>query len=96
MIDFDHFAAVDMRVGRIVEVEDFPEARTPAWKLLYEQQSSYNPDSHTYRVIYGKSEAARYGFETIDPFEPHRPETEYERESHLLISTVAARFSRFI
>ena len=33
MIDFDHFAAVDMRVGRIVEVEDFPEARRPAWKL---------------------------------------------------------------
>ena len=32
-IDFDQFAAVDMRVGRIVEVEDFPEARKPAWKL---------------------------------------------------------------
>jgi tRNA-binding protein len=32
-IDFDHFAAVDIRVGRIVEVEDFPEARRPAWKL---------------------------------------------------------------
>ena len=32
-IDFDHFAAVDMRVGRIVAVEDFPEARKPAWKL---------------------------------------------------------------
>ena len=32
-IDLDHFAAVDMRVGRIVEVEDFPEARNPAWKL---------------------------------------------------------------
>ena len=24
---------VEMRVGRIVEVEDFPEARRPAWKL---------------------------------------------------------------
>jgi tRNA-binding protein len=33
VIDIDHFRAVDMRVGRIVEVEDFPEARVPAWKL---------------------------------------------------------------
>jgi tRNA-binding protein len=32
-IDFDQFLAVDMRVGRIVAVEDFPEARKPAWKL---------------------------------------------------------------
>jgi tRNA-binding protein len=32
-ITFDQFAAVDIRVGRIVEVEDFPEARRPAWKL---------------------------------------------------------------
>jgi tRNA-binding protein len=32
-ISFEHFAAVDIRVGRIVEVEDFPEARRPAWKL---------------------------------------------------------------
>ena len=32
-IDFGHFQAVDIRVGRIVAVEDFPQARKPAWKL---------------------------------------------------------------
>jgi tRNA-binding protein len=32
-IDYGHFAAVDMRVGRVIEVEDFPEANKPAWKL---------------------------------------------------------------
>jgi tRNA-binding protein len=33
LIDLDHFREVDMRVGRIDSVEDFPEARVPAWKL---------------------------------------------------------------
>ena len=33
MIDFDQFLAVDMRVGVVTAVDDFPEARKPAWKL---------------------------------------------------------------
>ena len=33
MIEYDDFLKVDMRVGRITEVQDFPEARKPAWKL---------------------------------------------------------------
>ena len=33
MIEWEDFEKVDMRVGRIVAVEDFPQARRPAWKL---------------------------------------------------------------
>jgi tRNA-binding protein len=32
-IDFDQFLAVDIRIGRIMSAEDFPQARKPAYKL---------------------------------------------------------------
>lgn len=33
LINFDDFEKVNIRVGRIVDAQDFPEARKPAYKL---------------------------------------------------------------
>lgn len=33
-ISFADFERIDVRVGRVVQVDDFPEARKPAFKLL--------------------------------------------------------------
>ena len=32
--DYENFAKLEMRVGKIIEVNDFPEARTPAYKIV--------------------------------------------------------------
>jgi tRNA-binding protein len=40
VIEFDDFLRVDMRVGRIVVAEPFPEARNPSYRL----QIDFGPD----------------------------------------------------
>ena len=32
-VDADAFFALDLRAGRVVSVDDFPEARKPAWRI---------------------------------------------------------------
>jgi tRNA-binding protein len=33
MISYDDFLKVDMRVGKVIKVEDFPKARNPSYKF---------------------------------------------------------------
>jgi tRNA-binding protein len=61
----DTFAALDLRVGRVIGVEDFPEARKPAWKLTVDfgpavgtlrtsaQIANYSADELLGRLVVG-------------------------------------------
>jgi tRNA-binding protein len=69
VIEYDDFARIDMRVGRIVTVEDFPEARRPAWKLridfgpeLGEKCSSAQITNYTREELEGRLVVAVVNF----------------------------------
>jgi tRNA-binding protein len=67
-----------MRVGRVVRVEEFPEARKPAWKLfidfgpeLGEKRSSAQITNYAREQLEGRLVVAAVGLGTrrIGPFE---------------------------
>ena len=67
-----------MRVGRVVRVEEFPEARKPAWKLfidfgpeLGEKRSSAQVTNYSREQLEGRLVVAAVGLGTrrIGPFE---------------------------
>ena len=56
-IGFDQFTAVDVRAGTIVAVEEFPEARKPAWKLTIDfGQLGTRRSSAQITVHYGRDD----------------------------------------
>jgi len=57
-IDWNDFAKVELRVGTIVEVHDFPEARKPAWKLVVDfgPKIGLKKSSAQITDLYGKDE----------------------------------------
>lgn len=56
-LTWDGFEAVDMRVGRVVEVGDFPEARRPAWKLRIDFGSQIGERRSSAQITnYGREE----------------------------------------
>jgi tRNA-binding protein len=58
-ITYDQFAAVDMRVARVLEVQPFPKARNPSWKVrldlgpLGEKWSSAQITNYTAEQLVG-------------------------------------------
>jgi len=58
MISFEDFEKVDIRVGKIVEVLDFPEARNPAYKLKIDFGSIIGTKKSSAQIVsnYSKNE----------------------------------------
>lgn len=64
-IGAERFFALDQRVGRVIDVEEFPEARKPAWKLTVDfgplvgtlrtsaQITNYSKEELTGRLVVG-------------------------------------------
>ena len=76
-IDFDDFLRVDMRVGRVSAVDEFPEARKPAWKLTIDfgpqlgvRRSSAQVTNYTAEQLLGRLVVAVVNFppRQIGPF----------------------------
>lgn len=62
MATYDDFEKVDIRVGKILEVQDFPEAKKPAFKLLIDfgseigtkKSSAQLPNNYSKDELVGK------------------------------------------
>jgi tRNA-binding protein len=76
-LTWEQFEAVEIRVGRIERVDDFPEARKPAWKLEIDfgpevgsRRSSAQITNYTRADLEGRLVAAVVNFppKQIGPF----------------------------
>lgn len=77
-ISWDDFAKVELRIGTIIEIAEFPEARKPAWKITVDygnevgvrRASAQITDLYTRKNLMGKQIVGVVNFppKQIGPF----------------------------
>ncbi len=71
MITWDDFINVDIRVGTIVEVSDFPEARKPAYRLTIDfGEAGIRKSSAQLTKLYQKADLLRKQIIAVINFPP--------------------------
>ena len=73
MISWNDFEKVDMRVGTIIEVNDFPKARIPAYKLIIDfGELGIKQSSAQITELYKKEELLNKQIIAVVNFPPKR------------------------
>jgi tRNA-binding protein len=55
----EDFQRLDLRVGRVLEVDEFPEARVPAWKLTIDFGAEIGTKRSSAQITHYAAEALR-------------------------------------
>ena len=64
-ITYEDFEKVDLRVGKVIKVEDFPEARKPAYKLTIDFGSEIGTKKSSAQIVKNQTKEELLGQQVV-------------------------------